>query len=211
MTRRKEILKFIDDFLENKITKKEAIRWARQKLSEFEFDDDPTGIIVTVAFELEPGYTKEVKTDITKELHDARATLIRGIPCPRKEVGKTIEAYWMGFTPNEKVVLGQIKKIEKGGRVLEVIEEGWSGEQAFYEQIPIPIEKEGPPLTKDELKDKIKAYEEGTITREDTLIWVVDKLQTMEASQCYERLIELYWNLRKRDAYFIPYYIKLSG
>jgi hypothetical protein len=68
-----------------------------------------------------------------------REVLVRGVPCPHKELGKTIEAYWLAFTPREKIVLCQIRITEGGERIPEVIEEGWDGTQLFHEEKPLPI------------------------------------------------------------------------
>ena len=57
-----------------------------------------------------------------------REVNVHGVPCPSKEPGKTIEAYWLAYTPWEKIVLCQVK-IADEDRILEVTEEMYKSSQ----------------------------------------------------------------------------------
>jgi hypothetical protein len=145
----------------------------------------------------------------TQKLIIDRKVLVRGVPCPDKELGKKIQAFWLAYTPEHKVVLSQIKRTEKGERILEVIEEPWDGEQTFYHQMPLPIRDEsGLSLTSEEFREKKKAYKKGILTREETLEWVIDQLQSKSAIDEYDSLLRFYWHLCGPDEPFTPAYLR---
>ena len=170
MATRQEIINVIDDLLEGAITQEKARVWAEKEIPKTDDCEDPPSALVTMALGLDPDPKTRLSGDWREELLLARKVLIRGVPCPHKEFRKTVEAYWMAYTPGKTVVLCQIKRTEKGERVFELIEEAWEGEQTFYDQIPIPIqEKEGPFLSEKEMKEKMNEYKMGRIAREKVL------------------------------------------
>jgi hypothetical protein len=124
-------------------------------------------------------------------------------------MAKTIEAYWLAWTPWERIVLCQVRIIESGERVLEVQEEGWDGTQLFCEEIPLPLKDgNGPPPTREEIIRKRDAYWSGKITAEEFLHWILNQLQR-ESSVCeYEMLLHFYWKTRREDHLFTLEYIE---
>ena len=127
------------------ITLDEAIEWAQKEISKTHPCDDPAFTLPTFLGSDVPEEVME--RPLREQLLLDREVLVRGVPCPQKELGKTIEAYWLAFTPWEKIVLCQIRITERGERILEVIEEGWDGNQIFHEETPLPLKdgNEPPP------------------------------------------------------------------
>jgi hypothetical protein len=80
---------------------------------------------------------------------------------------------------------------------------------AFYHQISLPIGYEsGPALTSEEFREKKKVYKKGILTREETLEWVIDQLQSKSAIDEYHSLLGLYWHLCGPDEPFTPAYLR---
>lgn len=159
--------------------------------------DDSPSALTAILLVLEPdSYVKLPETETWREeLLLAREVLKRGLPCPSDEQRKTMDAFLLGYTPGINVVLCQIKKSEKGERGLEYIEETWGGEQIFYRQIPIPIKKGSPPLSKEKIKEKENAYKKGYITKEEALNWVEKQFQRKADFDRYKSLLRFYWIL----------------
>jgi hypothetical protein len=207
MATRKEIIDVIDAFLENRITQREAHDWASEELHRTPRCEDSAGALFTF---IESCIPKEAMVRPVKEqLLLDKEVLVRGVPCPHSELGKTVEAYWQAFTPWDKIVLCQIRLTERGERILEVIEEAWEGNQLFHERIPlITRDEQGIPLTQEEVWEKRDAYWSGNMTLGKALQWVLDQLQRKCASHVYEDLLLMYWRLRRPGESFTPDYIE---
>ena len=207
MATRQEIIEVIDAFLENRITLEEAVEWAQKEMPKTHSCEDLSSALLTF---LGSDVPEEVMVRPLKEqLLLDREVLVRGVPCPQKELGKTIEAYWLAYTPWEKIVLCQIKMTESGERILEVQEEGWDGNNFFCEEIPLPYKDgNGPPLTWEKIQKRRTMYRSGLITHKKFLRWVVDQLQRKSALGEYQNLLSLYWKLRRPKAVFSPEYIE---
>jgi len=206
MATRQEIIEVIDALLEGKITPEEASRWAGKEVTKTPHCEDPSSALFTLIGITDPIVQKSEPWQ--KELPRDREVLARGVPCPRKELGKTVEAYWLAFAPWKKVVLSQIRKTEKGERILELIEEDWNGKQKLYHQMPLPITEEpGLPLASGEMQEKEDAYRKGALTREEALQWTIHQLQRKGAVDEWGVLLGFYWKLRGTDEPFSPNYI----
>ena len=204
-----EILDVVDALLEGRITQKEALLKTKKLMKKVRGPcDDPPSALDTILFGLEPD--PRVRTSYAEnwreELLLAREVLKRGVPCPDKEQRKTMDTFLLGYKPGEYVVLCQIKKSEKGERVLEFIEESWEGKQTFYQQVPIPI-KTGPPLSKEDINEKENAYKKGDLTREKALQWVLTQLQRKGTFDTYSSLLRFYWTLLRPGQFFKADYI----
>ena len=205
MATRQEIIDVLDALLENRITPREAYLWAKKEIPKTDHCEDPPSALLTMLDELNPDPVVVPSGNWREELLLDREVLIRGIPCPEKEHGKSVQAFFMAYTPGEKVVLCQIKKTEAGDRVLELIEEAWEGEQTFYQQVPIPYKGEnGQPLSKAEVNEQKKTYKAGALEREEAIRWVVTQLQKKAAESRYVMLLEFYWKLSRPDDLFSP-------
>lgn len=206
MATRKEIIEVIDALLEGSITPEEARQWAIQEEKVTPPCEDPCSTLLTLRMITDPIVQK---TDPwQEELPRDKEVLARGVPCPQKDLGKTIEAYWMGYTPGEWVALCQIKR--KKTRFIDLIEESWEKNQLNYHKKLIPIleEKNQPILAKDIHKKK-KNFEIGIITREKAIQWVIHQLKRKKAANCYEILLRFYWKLQGVST-FSPEYENLS-
>lgn len=188
------------------MTQREAYDWASNELHKTPYCEDTAGALFTFIGSYVP---EEVMVrPLREQLLLDKEVLVRGVPCPHKELGRTVEAYWQIFTPWEKIVLCQIK-VERGKRVLEVMEEAWDGEKLFYECIPLPIiDKHGPPLTEKEVWKKRDCYWAGNISAEEFLQWVVNQLQRKNAVRAYRALLNMYGRLRRPDESFFPEYLE---
>jgi hypothetical protein len=208
MATRQDIIEVIDAFLEDRMTLDEAVKWTEREISKTDSCEDPAFTLSTFLGSDAP---EEVMVRPLKEqLLLDREVLVRGVPCPQKELGKTIEAYWLAFAPREKIVLCQIRITEGGERILEVIEEGWDGTQLFHEEKPLPIKdrKNNPPLIFGKIKRKIKWHRIGLLSTRRFLQWVVDQLQEESTVRAYQDLLSIYWKLHRPNAFFLPEYIK---
>ncbi|MBU6998116.1 MAG: hypothetical protein HXS41_03150 [Theionarchaea archaeon] len=211
MATRQDIIDVIDAYLEDKMTLDEAVEWTEREISKTDPCEDPAFVFFTFLGSDAP---EEVRVRPLKEqLLLDREVLVRGVPCPHKELGKTIEAYWLAFAPREKIVLCQIRITEDGERILEVIEEGWDGTQLFHEEKPLPIKdrKSNSPLTWEEIKRKTNWRRIGFFTGGTFLQWVVDQLQKESTVRDYQDLLSIYWRLRRPNAFFLPEYIKAEN
>ena len=206
MATRQEIIDIIDAFLENRITLREAIEWAQMELNRTPSCEDPPSALVTF-----------VGSDVPEEVLDRpvrdqllmdREVLVHGVPCPSEELGKTVEAFWLAYTPWEKIVLCQIK-ITDEDRILEVTEEAWDGTQLFHEEIPLPL-KDGndSPSNREEIYKKRDAYWSGKITAEKFLQWLLYQLQREKAVREYDVLLHFYWEVRREDHLFTIEYVE---
>jgi hypothetical protein len=136
MATRQEIIDIIDAFLEKRITLDEAIKWAQLESKRTPYCEDPPSALYTFfGFAL---FDDDMGRSLEEQLLLDREVLVHGVPCPFEELGKTIEAYWLAYTPWEKIVLSQIR-ITDEDRILEVTEESWDGTQLFHEEIPLPL------------------------------------------------------------------------
>jgi len=205
MAIRQDIIAVIDAFLENTITLDEAVKWAEKEISKTHPCDDPAFTLLTF---LGSDVPEEVMVrPLREQLLLDREVLVRGVPCPQKELGKTIEAFWLAFTPWEKIVLCQIRITECGERILEVIEEGWDGTQLFHEETPLPL-KDGnePLLTWEKIQKKRTLHRFGLMTTKRYLRWVIDQMQRKSAVGEYQHLLPIYWKLHRPKAVFSPEY-----
>ncbi len=208
MATRQKIIEIIDAFLDNRITQREAYDWASEELHRTPDWEDQAGALFTFIGSYVP--KEAMVRPLREQLILDREVLVRGVPCPHKELGRTVEAFWSAFTPQEKIVVCQLKITGHGERVLELEEETWGGTQLFYEQIPLPITDEGgPPLTSEEVWEKRDAWWSGDIPTEEVLQWVLDQLQRKSTLKVYDTLLSLYWRLRRPDAWFTPEYIEM--
>ena len=201
----KKVLEIVDDLLEDRITPEEALIRAKNMLKGLGPCDDPYSAITTILYGIEgdPCVKLPETENWREELLIAREVLKRGVPCPSDEERKTIDAFWLRYRAGEKVVFCQIKKSEKGERILEFMEETWEGERTFYQQFPLPLtEKRGPPLSREEIEEIRDAYEEGNLTREEALQWVVSQLQRRAAFDRYNSLMRFYWILVRPGQFF---------
>lgn len=191
MATTQEIIDMIDAFLEDKIPLTETVEWAQKELNRTSDCEDPAFALYTFICSDDP--EKIMGRPLKEQLHMDREALVHGVPCPDKELGKSVEAFWLAYTPWEKIVLCQITIKEDGNRLLQVIEEGWDGTQLFYEEIPIPLKDgNGPPLTWNEIDRKRDEYWSGKITQEEFLHWILDKLQEENALREYHGLLSAY-------------------
>ena len=207
MATRQEIIDTIDAFLENRITLAEATKWAQRESARTPHCEDPPSALLT--FIGSALFGDAIERPLKEQLLMDREVLVHGVPCPREELGKTVEAYWLAWTPWERTVLCQVRITESGERVLEVQEEGWDGNKLFFEEIPLPLKGEnGPPPTREEIRRKRDAHWSGKITAEEFLHWILNQLQR-ESSVCeYEMLLHFYWETRREDHLFILEYIE---
>ena len=201
----KKVLKIVDDLLEDRITPEEALRRTK-KMKKVGPCDDPPSALTTILLGIEgdPCVKLPQTENWREELLKAREVLKRGVPCPSDEERKTIDFFMLAYTPGEKVVFCQIRRSEKGERILEFMEESWEGEQIFYHQVPVPLtEKSGPLLSEEEVKEKRYAYEKGNLTREEALQWVIHQFQRKVTYRVYSGLLRFYWILLRQENYFI--------
>lgn len=207
MAKRDEIIEIIDLFLEGKMTSREVIRWAGKELPRTPDCEDPPNALITMIC-LEDPELEGIRPRKEQLLLD-REVLSRGVPCPYKELGKTIEAYWLAYTPWEKIVISQIRKTETGERVVEIIEEDWNGKQIFYHREYVPIkEKAGPLLLGKDIQEKRNVYRNKKIKRKDVIQWILKQLQRKSALYEYQTLLSFYWKLLGPDEYFKPEYLE---
>jgi hypothetical protein len=137
-----EILEVVDAFLEGRITQEEALSKAKKLMRKVKDPcDDPPSALTTIIIGLEPDPYVEMSDpdEVREELLLDREVLRRGVPCPDNEQSKTMDAFLFAYKVGKYVVCCQIKKSEKGQRILEFTEESWEGEQTFYRQVPIPF------------------------------------------------------------------------
>ena len=136
MASRHEIIDVIDAFLEDKITLEEAAEWASKEISRTTECEDPASALATFLAYNSPGepFSRPLKEQLLMD----KEVLVHGIPNLRKELGNTLDAYWLAFTPWQKIVICQIKITENGERILEVVEEAWDGTELFHEEILSP-------------------------------------------------------------------------
>ena len=201
----KKVLEIVDDLLENRITPEEALFRAKNMLKGLGPCDDPYSALTTILLGIEgdPCVKFPETENWREELLVAREVLKRGVPCPSDEERKTIDAFLLRYKVGEKVVFCQIKKNEKGERILEFFEETWEGERTFYQQMLLPLtERTGPPLPEEKVEEKRDAYEEGNLTREEALQWVVRQLQRRAAFDRYDSLMKFYWMLLRPGQFF---------
>ena len=172
--------------------------------------DDPPSALTTILLGIEgdPCVKLPQTENWREELLKAREVLKRGVPCPSDEERKTIDFFMLAYTPGEKVVFCQIRRSEKGERILEFMEESWEGEQIFYHQVPVPLtEKSGPLLSEEEVKEKRYAYEKGNLTREEALQWVIHQFQRKVSYRVHVELLRFYRILLRHDNHFKADYI----
>ena len=207
MATRQEIIDTIDAFLKSEITLKEAVEWAQKELNRTPDCEDPALALYTfIGSDL---FGDAIERPLKEQLLMDKEVLVHGVPCPQEELGKTIEAYWLAYTPWERIVLCQVRITESGGRVLEMREEGWDGNKLFCEEIPLPLKgKNGSPLLWEEIDKKRDAYKSGKMTAQECLPWVLNQLQRKNASSEYQTLLSLYWEIRRRNYLFNPEYIR---
>lgn len=204
----KKVLEIVDNLLEDRITPEKALLQAKKMLKYVGPCDDPPSALTTILLGIEgdPCVKFPETENWREELLIAREVLKRGVPCPSDEERKTMDAFLLAYTPGEKVVLCQIRKSEKGERVLEFMEETWEGKQIFYHQVPVPlIEKVGPFLSEEEVEEKRNAYEKGNLTREEALQWVIRQFQRRVSFKVHTILLRFYWILLRQDNYFVAY------
>jgi hypothetical protein len=186
--------------LEGRIAQEEAVLKAKTLMKRVRDPcDDPSSALTTIVIGLEPDPYIETPDleEVRKELLLDREVLRRGVPCPDNEQSKTMDAFLFAYKVGEYVVCCQIKKSEKGKRVLEFIEESWEGEQTFYKQVPISLKKTAPPLSEEDIKEKEYAYKKGNLTREKALQWVLAQLKRKGTYNTYGSLLKFYWMLLK--------------
>ncbi len=207
MATRQEIIEVIDAFLENRMTQKEAYEWAsKESTRTSDCEDQASALYTLISSEI---WVQVMDRPLREQLLMDREVLAHDIPCPQKELGKTIDAYWLVFTPWKKIVLCQIRITEKGDRILELTEERWDGTQLFHEEIPLPLKDEDdPPLSSEHIDEKRKAYRSGKMTKKELLQWVLDQLQRKSAVGEYEYLLSTYWLLSGPDEPFSPEYVQ---
>ena len=201
----KEVLKIVDDLLEGRITPEDALLQTK-KMKHVGPCDDPPSALTTILLGIEgdPCVKFPETENWREELLKAREVLKRGVPCPSDEERKTMDFFLLAYTPGEKVVFCQIRKSEKGERVLEFMEETWEGERIFSNQVPVPlIEKTGSFLSREEVKEKMNAYRNEHLTREEALQWVIRQFQRRVPHRVYTILFRFYWILLRQDNYFI--------
>ena len=208
MATRQEIIEVIDALFEGRITPAKARQWALEEEKKTPPCEDPCSTLLTMRMITDPVVQK---TDPwQKDLSRDREVLARGVPCPEKDLGKTVEAYWMGYTPGKKVVLCQIRGKRK--RFLELIEESWEGIQTFYHKECIPItEKKGPSLSIKDVREKKKAFRTEALSKKEAIQWVVHQLQRKSAADRYEMLLRFYWELQGSGVPFPPEYMEQSS
>lgn len=207
MTIQQEILEVVDAFLEGRITQEGAVARAKTLMKRARDPcDDPPSALTTMMIGLEPEPHVEMPDpeEVRKELLLDREVLRRGVPCPDKEQTKTMDAFLFAYKVGKYVVRCQIKKDEKGNRVLEFIEESWGGEQTCYRHVPIPLKKTEPPPSKEDIEEKENAYKTQHITREKALEWVIDQLQKKGTYETYGSLLKSYWVLLRQDQSYEP-------
>ncbi|MBU6998639.1 MAG: hypothetical protein HXS41_15600 [Theionarchaea archaeon] len=207
MTIQQEILEVVDAFLEGRITQEGAVARAKTLMKRARDPcDDPPSALTTMMIGLEPEPHVEMPDpeEVRKELLLDREVLRRGVPCPDKEQTKTMDAFLFAYKVGKYVVRCQIKKDEKGNRVLEFIEESWGGEQTCYRHVPIPLKKTEPPPSKEDIEEKENAYKTQHITREKALEWVIDQLQKKGTYETYGSLLKFYWVLLRQDQSYEP-------
>ena len=204
MATRQEIIDIIDAFLENRMTFKEAVEWAQKELGRTPDCEDPASALITFVGSDNP--EEFTGRPMKEQLLMDKEVLVHGVPCPDEELGKTVEAFCLAFTPWEKIVLCQVRITENGERVLHVTEEAWDGTQLFYEEIPIPLkEGNGPPLTWNEIDRKRDKYWSGKIKQEEFLNWILDQLRRENALREYDDLLLAYWRARRKDDSALEY------
>jgi hypothetical protein len=209
MATKQEIIEVIDAFLENRMTQREAYDWASDVLGSTPYCVDSAGALFTFVGSYVP--KEAMSRPLREQLVLDKEVLIHGVPCPRKELGITVEAYSLVFSPWEKIALCQIKITESKERVLELMEEAWEGDLLFHEFVPLPIiDEQGPPLTKEDVWKKRDAYWSGDITGEEFLKWILDQLQRKNSIKGYESLLLMYWRLRRPDSSFTEEYTKIG-
>ena len=202
MATRQEIIDTIDAFLEGRITLKEAMEWAQIESTRTPLCEDPPSVLLT--FIGSALFGDDMGRSLKEQLLMDKEVLVHGIPCPHEELGKTVDAYWLAFTPWEKIVLCQVKITESGERILEVAEEAWDGTKLFHEEISIPLkEGNGSPVTWEDIEKK-----ERELTQEEFLQWIVNQLQNENTLSAYQNLLLMYWRTRRRGYSFAPEYIK---
>ncbi|MBU7019126.1 MAG: hypothetical protein HXS44_16570 [Theionarchaea archaeon] len=210
MATRQEIIEVIDKILEGTMSAEEAVTWVGYEIPRTSRCEDPASALTTILTELDPNPVVIKSGKWRERLLLHREVLVRGVPCPSMNL-KTIQAYWMIFSPGEKVVLCQIRRTEKKERILELIVELWSGEQIFYEQVPLPVKRlTGPQLSEEDVEEKKDAYKKGVLTGEEALEWVIDQLESKPAVDHYAKLLKFYWNLRRPHEWFDPEYSEHS-
>ena len=210
MATRQEIIEVIDKILEGTMSAEQAVAWVGNEIPKTSHCEDPASALTTILTELDPDPAVIKSGEWRERLLLDREVLVRGVPCPSRDP-KTVQAYWMTFTPGEKVVLCQIKRTEKKERVLELIVELWSGKQIFYDQVPLPVKRlTGPRLSEEDIEEKKDAYKKGIVTREEALQWVIDQLESKPAVDYYNKLLEFYWNLRRPHERLTPSYFEYS-
>ena len=208
MATREEIVKVIDELFAGKRTPSEAKKWAEAEYKRTPNWEDPADAIFELRF-LRDTLPPEVLQEHLEELTYDREILVRGVPCPSKDLGKSIEAYWLAYTPRDKIVLYQIKK-EDGKRILELKEERWGGEISYHEEIPLshPRDDTGPPLTSDEITKKKKLFRSGELSEEKATQWILMQLKRKSSMDEYHRLLGFYWLVNGPHEAFDPMYIE---
>lgn len=207
MASRHEIIDVIDAFLEDKITLEEAAEWASKEISRTTECEDPASALATFLAYNSPGepFSRPLKEQLLMD----KEVLVHGIPNLRKELGNTLDAYWLAFTPWQKIVICQIKITENGERILEVVEEAWDGTELFHEEIPLPLkEDDSPSLSWKDIQEKVDACESGKMTEEELLQWVLDQMQRKSGLRVYHDLLYTYWKFHRSDAWITFEYIK---
>ena len=207
MATTQKIIDMIDAFLEDKIPLTEAVEWAQKELNRTPDCEDPAFALYTFICSDDP--EKIMGRPLKEQLHMDKEVLVHGVPCLHEELGKTVEAFWLAYTPWEKIVLCQVKTKEDGERVLEITEEGWDGTQLFFEEIPIPLkDKNGSFLTLEEIKKKKDAFWSRKATEKESLQWIIDQLKRENMLRRYQRLLFEYWRIRRKDHQFTMEYIE---
>lgn len=207
MASRHEIIDVIDAFLEDKITLEEAAEWASKEISRTTECEDPASALATFLAYNSPGepFSRPLKEQLLMD----KEVIVHGIPNLRKELGNTLDAYWLAFTPWQKIVICQIKITENGERILEVVEEAWDGSELFHEEIPLPLkEDDSPSLSWKDIQEKVDACESGKMTEEELLQWVLDQMQRKSGLRVYHDLLYTYWKFHRSDAWITFEYIK---
>ena len=210
MATREEIVKVIDELFAGKRTPSEAKKWALSEFNKTPDCEDPVDALFELRF-LTDTLPPEVLQEHWEELTYGREVLVRGVPCPSKDLGKTIEAYWLAYTPGDKIVLCQIKK-EDGNRILELKEERWSGEISFHEEISLPQPRDdtSPLLTSDEIFKKKKLFRSGELSEEKATQWILMQLKRKSSVYQYSRLLGFYWLVNGPHEAFHPMYIEMD-
>ena len=207
MASRHEIIDVIDAFLEDKITLEEAAEWASKEISRTTECEDPASALATFLAYNSPGepFSRPLKEQLLMD----KEVIVHGIPNLRKELGNTLDAYWLAFTPWQKIVICQIKITENGERILEAVEEAWDGIELFHEEIPLPLkEDDSPSLSWKDIQEKVDACESGKMTEEELLQWVLDQMQRKSGLRVYHDLLYTYWKFHRSDAWITFEYIK---